>query len=85
MPRVIEWLKTSTNCFVLSHSCIAAEKSCIKVKIEKMRRYSYGWSSSFTENELVKMFNGHGYRLKEKEKWRTVDGDEDIFLFQKIT
>jgi len=81
MARVIDWLSSSTDSFVLSHCCIAANTGFIKRKIEVVRRYSYGWNHSFTESELVNLFDRFGYSLKRKEKWTTNDGNEDIFLF----
>ena len=82
-PGVISWLGDSTKSCIISHNCISNDYGIIKKRIEIIRRHSYGWNSSFTEIELISLLNKHGFQLKEKIKWETSDGNEDIFLLQK--
>ncbi len=71
VPKLIEHLSTSIGSFIISY---AAVKEGHNVK------RGNGWVNSYTEKDIIKMFEDKGYVLSNKENW----SKQVIFVFNKI-
>jgi hypothetical protein len=82
VDTLLEWLHMHFAFCVVSYGCAQNMKGLKRLR-QSWRRMTCGWVNSFTEEELCKRFTSRGFFLSATADWKTDDGDERIFLFQR--
>jgi hypothetical protein len=77
------WLSQYVDICILSYECANSKQKTFSRAIENISRALIGWSNTYSEEELKNMFRAGGFFCSEKLVWKTKDGDEQIFMFQK--
>jgi len=71
VPKLIEHLSTSIDSFIISYAI---------VKEGHIAKRGNGWVNSYTENDIIKLFEDNGYIISKRTKWVK----QVIFVFNKI-
>ncbi len=72
VPKLIEHLSTSIDSFIISYAT---------VKEDHIAKRGNGWVNSYTENDIIKLFEENDFALSNKENW----SKQVIFVFNKIS
>ncbi len=84
VPEVVAWLaREGVERCVASYECAPpAPDRVARLKVAAAR-YRSGWINTYTEEDLVAIFEQHGYRCEARHTWSTPDGDERIFELRR--
>ena len=77
----LEWLRLQAPGCIASYGCAVHPRNSLARLSETFRRAGAGWTNTFTEPELIRLFADAGYGLVRAVDWHTAEGDERIFQF----
>ena len=75
------WLAREVTTCIASYECATSRARTVGRVREALRRYRNGWITTYSEDELVALFESAGWRCDERLTWSTPDGHERIFVF----
>jgi hypothetical protein len=83
LPDVPPWLFGEVTRCVASYECATSRARTVGRVREALQRYRNGWITTYSEDELVALFESAGWRCDERLTWSTPDGNERIFAFSR--
>jgi hypothetical protein len=82
-PFFVHWLGGQTRGCIVSYECARNAAGSLGRFLENIRRTGSGWVNSYTESELLEIFESAGFEMIDRISWITIQGKEPIFLFRK--
>jgi hypothetical protein len=67
----------------VSYECARNGVGSLGRFLENIRRTGSGWVNSYTESELLAIFEAGGFEMIDRTSWVTTQGEEPIFLFRR--
>jgi hypothetical protein len=77
------WLAKQVPKCIASYECASSPSGTLARLRESAARFRNGWVTTYTEDELVSLFETAGWRCSDRRTWTTADGDERIFVFER--
>src|SRR5262245_37807228 len=77
LPAVIEWLSHQATVCVASYTCAESAPGTIHRLVEVFQRSYYGYVNEYREEEILALFQTHGFVCVKKDRWTS----QLIFLF----
>ena len=77
LPAVVEWLSHQVAVCVASYTCAESKPGTIRRFVEVFRRSYYGYLNEYREEEIIEIFQRHGFVCVKKDRWTS----QLIFLF----
>lgn len=77
LPSVVEWLSHQVPVCVASYTCAESAPSTIRRLVEVFHRSYYGYVNEYREEEIIALFQTHGFVCVKKDRWTS----QLIFLF----
>jgi hypothetical protein len=77
LESLIAWLSEQVSFCIASYAYVSTNQNTIQKIRERFDRLYYGYMNSYTEEELVKLFNRYGFVCKMEDTWTS----QRIFLF----
>ena len=85
LKSILTWLSQQVTTCIISYECAKTQSWRLARLMETIRRTGAGWVKTFSEEELVEIFRSGGFAPTERKDWRTLDGDERIFVFRNLS
>lgn len=79
IPSVLDWLGRRAGLCIVSYACATPRRNALHRRYDAALRLSYGWINTFTEDELLSLFDEHGFHCTHAESWKT----QRIFVFTR--
>ncbi len=76
------WLAQQVLKCIASYEC-ACPLGDLPTPSRNAARLRNGWVTTYTEDELVSLFETAGWRCSDRRTWTTADGHERIFVFER--
>jgi hypothetical protein len=83
LPFFVHWLGRQTRGCIVSYECAQNAAGSLGRFLENIRRTGSGWVNSYTESELLEIFESGGFEMTDRISWVTIEGEESIFQFRK--
>ena len=83
LESLVRWVARDVDRCVVSYECAQTKRSDRGRLYESFARAKAGWVNTFHEDEFVLLFEREGFLLAHRDLWRTKDGNEPIFLFER--
>jgi hypothetical protein len=80
----LRWLSRHASLCIASYECARSRPMTFDRVGETIQRICAGWVNSFTEDQLLLMFQSCGFTLKGRHVWHTPAGDEPIFVLRSL-
>ena len=77
VDSLVEWLARHVSLCVVSYACVPAREGAFRGLRGRCSRSYYGYMSGYTEDEIVEVFRGAGFRCIARDPWR----QQRVFLF----
>jgi hypothetical protein len=85
IDTLAKWLSNNVSTCIVSYGCVPDEKLRGARRLrEAWKRARCGWLNSFTESEVIKIFEDAGFAFDCARDWHTLDGSERIFSFRSF-
>ena len=79
LPFLVEWLSQQVSLCVASYDYATTRPETLRRALEVLHRAYNGYMSTYSEDELVELFNRWGFSCVQKDTWN----DQRLFLFGK--
>jgi hypothetical protein len=83
LESLVRWVAREVDRCLVSYECARTRPSDRGRLHESFTRAQVGWVNTFHEDDFVLLFEREGFLLARRELWRTKDGCEPIFLFER--
>jgi hypothetical protein len=83
LESLVRWVTRDVDRCLVSYECAQTRRSDRSRLYESFTRAQVGWVNTFHEDDFVLLFEREGFLLARRELWRTKDGSEPIFLFER--
>jgi hypothetical protein len=83
LESLVRWVARDVDRCLASYECAQTRRSDWGRLYESFTRAQVGWVNTFHEDDFVLLFEREGLLLARRELWRTKDGCEPIFLFER--
>jgi hypothetical protein len=83
LPFFVRWLGGQTCVCIASYECARNAVGSLGRFAENIRRTGSGWVNSYTESELLEIFEVGGFEMTDRISWITTQGEERIFQLRK--
>jgi len=69
LAAVVEWLSHQVTVCVASYTCAESEPATVQRVLEMFLRSYYGYLNEYTEEEIIALFQTHGFVCVKKDQW----------------
>ena len=83
LEALVRWVARDVDRCVVSYECAQTRRLDRGRLYESFTRARAGWVNTFHEDEFVLLFEREGFLVARRDLWRTKDGCEPIFLFER--
>ena len=70
LPEVVRWLSNHFGACVASYACSRSGPNSARRVIESLSRARYGWVNTYSEEELISLFDGGRFSCLETVEWQ---------------
>jgi methyltransferase family protein len=77
LESLVAWLSDQVSCCIASYAYVSTDHNASQRIRSKIDRIFYGYMNSYTDDELVKLFNRYGFICIKKDLWTS----QYIFMF----
>jgi len=83
LPELVRWLSKYVHRCIASYECAQPQDTFWRNLRQCQARVCTGWVNNFQEHEFIRLFEAQDLKLVRREIWRTKEGDEPLFVFQR--